>query len=111
MDVLKIILGAIGTVLVFYATSSMLLAQKQLFAATRLSGYLYYWQRWILEHGLSKIYALGLVWNQEVQEIRKRGGDVTDVAKLEEEKKKQIETMKQLLETGIGLDKDELTRY
>jgi hypothetical protein len=35
---------------------------------------------------------------------------VTDVAKLEEEKKKQIETMKQLLETGIGLDRDGLTR-
>lgn len=99
MDVLKIILGAVATVFVFYATSSMLLAQKQLIAATRLSGYLHYWQSWILEHGLSKIYALGVVWNQEVQEIRKRGGGVTDVVKLEEEKKKQIDAMKQLLET------------
>lgn len=98
MDVLKIILGAIATILAAYAGSSILLAQQQLVAATRLSGYLTYWQNWILEHGLSTIYALGVLWNREMQAIVKGGGGVSEAVKLEEEKKAQIDKVRKQLD-------------
>jgi hypothetical protein len=108
MDVLKIVLTAVATVLAFYATTSMLLAQKQLLAATRLSGYLTYWQNWILEHNVSKFYAVGLLWNQEDQAIRKRGGGAAELIKLHEERKKQMAAIKEELEKGVEFDKSVL---
>lgn len=112
MDVLKIVLGAVATVLAFYVTSSMLLAQKQLVAATRLTGYLTYWQNWILEQQISKVYALGMVWNRENQEARRRGGGFGELQKLEDERKKQLDSFKQLLAEGkdVGFDKAALVR-
>jgi len=112
MDVLKIILGTVATVLAFYATSSMLLAQKQLVAATRLNGYLTYWQNWIIEHNISKVYALGLVWNQENAEVKKRGGSVKELMKLEEQRKAQLDSIKEQLEKGmdIGFEKGQVMR-
>jgi hypothetical protein len=107
MDVLKIILTAIATILAFYATSSMLLAQKQLVAATRLNGYLTYWQNWIIEHEISNVYALGLTLNQEDEEVKKRGGGPAELLKLQQERKKQLDSIKQQLANGldIGFDK------
>ena len=112
MDFLKIILGAIATVLAFYATSSMLLAQKQLLAATRLNGYLTYWQNWIIEHNISKIYALGLTWNQEDEQVKQRGGGVPELMKLQQERKAQLDSIKQQLEKGmdIGFEKNSVMR-
>jgi hypothetical protein len=112
MDVLKIILGAVATFLAFYATSSVLLAQKQLVAATRLNGYLTYWQNWIIEHNISKVYALGLIWNQEDQEAKNRGGDVKELMKLKQQRKTQLDSIKEQLEKGmdIGFDKDQVMR-
>ena len=111
MDVLKIILGAVATVFAFYATSSMLLAQKQLVAATRLNGYLTYWQNWILEYNISKVYAMGLTWNQEDEEVKK-GGGVTELMKLELRRKAQLDSIKEQLEKGvdIGFDRDQVMR-
>lgn len=112
MDILKIVLGAIATVIVFYATSSMLLAQKQLLAATRLSGYLTYWQNWILEYKMSSLYSLGAMWNQENEELRKGGGGVTELAKLEEERREKIAVIKEELERRTDLfDEAPLRKY
>lgn len=112
MDVLKIVLGTVVTVFGFYATSCLLLAQKQLAAATRLNGYLRYWQNWILEYGISKVYALGIVWNQENLEVQKRGGDVTELMQLEEQRKVQLNLIKELIEKGmdLGFDKRRVMR-
>lgn len=88
----------------------MLLAQKQLVAATRLSGYLSYWQNWILERGYSKLYALGAVWNKEDLEVRKSDGGPTDLIKLHEERRKQLGDIKQKLEEGGIFDGNELAR-
>lgn len=109
MDLAKIILGIAATVIAAYATSSLLLAQKQLIASTRLTAYLTYWQRWILDTGLSKVYALGMVWNQEIRDLLKRGGSPAELAQLETEKKKQLEDVKRELEK-IVLDKEAFVR-
>jgi hypothetical protein len=104
MDILKIIITALATIAAFYVTSSILLAQKQLVAATRLSGYLTYWQNWIIENGYSRVYALGLLWTQEEEEIRKRGGGPADLIKLQAEKKKRLSDVRQLLEKDFQVD-------
>lgn len=94
MDAVKIIIGVIATAaataVAFYVTSTMLLAQKQLFAATRLGGYLSYWQNWILEHDLFGVYHEGMKWNKEEGEIRKRGGDPKEAVELTKKKKHEF---------------------
>ena len=107
---MKILLGVIATVAAFYVTSSMLLAQKQLVAGTRLSGYLSYWQNWILERGYSKIYALGALWNKEDLDVRKSRAGPTDLIKLQEQRRKQLEDLKKKLEEGSVFDANELAR-
>lgn len=87
MDAVKIIIGVAASAAVFYVTSSMLLAQKQLVAATRLFGYLSYWQNWILEHDFFGVYHEGVKWNEEDREIRKRGGGPKEGVELAKSKK------------------------
>jgi hypothetical protein len=115
MDIVKIILGVlatvVGTVAAFYATSSMLLAQKQLIAATRLSAYLTYWQGWILERELFGIYHLGMEWNKETLEIARKGGGPAELVKLQEEKKKFLSQVREQLEKGVPVDRDKLVRF
>lgn len=99
---LTIIIGVATTAVAFYFTSSMLLAQRQIIAASRLSAYLTYWQNWFLEEGLFGLYHEGIKWNKEVQEIRKRrGADVgKDLVQLQEEKKKIVTQVREALEKG-----------
>jgi len=47
-----IITGVLTSGFVFYFTSSMSLAQKQLFAATRLQAYRVHWTQWVLDNDL-----------------------------------------------------------
>src|SRR5258705_8733875 len=111
VDALKIILGVGATAVAFYFTSSMLLAQKHLIAATRVSGYLTYWQNWIIERDLFGIYYLGMKWNQEIQEIVKKRGGPEEVLKLQQEKKKILSQVKEELEKeGIEFDHEKLVR-
>jgi hypothetical protein len=100
IGVLTIIFGVLTSAVIFYVTSSMVLAQKQLVAATRLASYLSYWQSWILEIGLFPLYHEGMKWNKEVREILRKGGTAKDVLKLEEEKKKFISELKQDIAHG-----------
>jgi len=87
----------------------MLLAQRQLFAATRLSGYLFYWQKWVLEHELFPLYHEGMKWNAEFREIIKKGGGAADALKLQEEKKNILKELKEHSDKVVaGLDRDKL---
>lgn len=90
MDSLKIIIGIIASAGVFYITSSMLLAQKQLVAATRLAGYLTHWQNWVLEHEMFGVYHQGMKWNEEEKKIRKIGGSAKEAVELANNKKKEF---------------------
>lgn len=89
----------------------MVLAQKQLVAATRLAAYLSYWQSWILEVGLFPLYHEGIKWNKETREIVRKGGTAADLVKLEEEKKKFLDELKQSFDKGeSSIDKEKLTQ-
>jgi hypothetical protein len=90
MDAVKIIIGVVASAAIFYVTSSMLLAQRQLLAATRLGGYLTYWQNWIIEHDLFGVYHEGVKWNQEEREIRKKGGGGKEAVELTKNKKQEF---------------------
>lgn len=90
MDALKIIIGVVASAAIFYVTSSMLLAQKQLIAATRLGGYLTYWQNWVIEHDLFGVYHEGMKWNEEDREIRKKGGGGKEGVELTNRKKQEF---------------------
>lgn len=92
MDAVKIIFGVVASAVVFYVTSiAMTLAQKQLFAATRLAAYLRHWQNWIIEHDLFGVYHEGMKWNKEELEIRKkRGGTPQEIVELANNKKKEF---------------------
>jgi hypothetical protein len=92
MDAVKIIIGVVASAALFYVTSSMLLAQKQLVAATRLGGYLSYWQNWIIEHDLFGVYHEGMKWNEQDREIKKRGGGPKEAIELAKNKKREFLT-------------------
>jgi len=111
-DVLKIILGVAASAAIFYVTSSMLLAQKQLVAATRLGGYLTYWQNWIIEHDLFGVYHEGMKWNEEDREIRVRGGGPKETVELAKNKKQEflIQLKERIEKADFEADKAEVVR-
>ncbi len=87
----------------------MLQAQKQKYAAIRLQGYLAYWQGWIMENNLFDVYHIGWKWNEEINNILKKGGNTDELVKLKAEKKKLIdEVQKGIQSKEIGLDKERL---
>lgn len=79
--------GVVTTVVSVYVAASFNLAQKQLFAATRLQAYLMHWWRWAIDTGAYVAFILGEIWDKEEQEIHKRGGSAQEFAKLRDDKK------------------------
>jgi hypothetical protein len=115
INALTIVLTAVSGAVAFYLTSSLLLAQKQLVAATRLSGYLAYWQNWFLENEMFALYFMGMKWNEELREVVKKHGGEKEALKLREEKKKLLSQMKEEIEKrgveyGVAKIADDIRR-
>lgn len=84
----------------------MLLAQTQKHAAIRLQGYLVYWQGWVIDHDLFGVFHEGVKWNQEIDEILRRGGGAEELVKLKEEKKQLIREVREGVESNdSGFDR------
>jgi len=107
-----IIIGIISTAIIFFVRSSMIQAHQQKVAATRLQGYLLFWQRWVLENDFFSLFYHGVKWDEEIKKIYKSGGKAEDIVKLEDEKKKIISEIQSKIENGeFGGDKSEMSEF
>ena len=99
--------GVLTSAIIAYITTSLLLAQKQLVAATRLQAYLFYWQHWfILENNIFPILNEGKEWNKQEKEIRNQGGKwAEELVKLRNQKRDMYltQTKAQIENEGLEL--------
>jgi hypothetical protein len=104
---LPILIAVLTGAIIAYISASLLLAQKQLVAATRLQSYLFYWQNWIMiENNLLPILHEAKEWNKQIREIRNRGGDwPQELVKLRDRKREQylIQVQAQIEKEGFEL--------
>jgi hypothetical protein len=85
--VLNVLVTLTIGVLTAYIGACLLLAQKQLIAATRLQSYLMHWQNWILENDMFSVFNHGKEWNKEIKVIQERGGTIEEIVELGNQKK------------------------
>lgn len=85
----------------------MLAAQRQKEAATRLQGYLMYWQGLVLDNDLFRVFYQGVKWNEEIIEILGKGGSAEELVNLKDEKKKLIDEIKVKLENAAEIASQE----
>lgn len=113
MSIWQVVLGILTALFAIYFRNAHRTAQKQKIIATRLRSYILHWNSWVLDMDLFNIYYLGVEWNKEIQETIKKGGHAKDLMKLEEEKKKMVDEIKEKIETEgdeIEFDKEEFVR-
>ena len=100
MSIFKIIIGVATTLFFIYFRSAFNLAKKQKIVAIRLRSYLFYWKKLFINSDLFNIYYLGIQWYKEIQDIIKKGGKVQNLIELENQKKKEIEKIRTIIEQG-----------
>lgn len=113
MDLLQVIVGIFSAALLILFRNAHVTAQKQKVIATRLRSYLLYWNGWILDNDVFNVYYLGVEWNKETQEIIKKGGGAEALVKLEDEKKKMVDEIKEKIESeheSIKFDKETIVK-
>jgi hypothetical protein len=114
VNTLLVVLSGIATsALLYYITSSMLLAQKQLFAANRLQAYLKHWGQWVLDKGWFALFNIGREWSEEERTLIATGKGPESLVKLRSEKKALVTQIHQQVgEMGlIKLDRDSIKKY
>ncbi|MCG8085311.1 MAG: hypothetical protein JAZ13_06315 [Candidatus Thiodiazotropha taylori] len=99
METYEIIIGIVTAAFLIFLRNANQMAHRQKVVAVRLNSYLAYWKSLILERDLFKLFYVGVSWNEEIREILSTGGKATDIVKLEEEKKKLLEKIKESLES------------
>ena len=96
MKTLYIVLSSIATsALLYYVTSSMVLAQKQLVAANRLQAYLKHWSQWVLDNDYFPIFNIGREWSEEEFNMITSGKGPEELVKLRVEKKELVKKIRE----------------
>jgi len=98
VSILNILVGILTAALLFHFRSAYLLAQRQQLVARRLRSYLLYWQGWILDSNVFKLFHVGAEWNKEIDELIKRGDGAAEMLALKEKKREMIQEIKTELE-------------
>jgi hypothetical protein len=114
VNTLLVVLSGIATsVLLYYITSSMLLAQKQLVAANRLQAYLKHWNQWVLDNGWFVLFNIGRMWSEEEHALIASGKGPESLVKLRAEKKETVTVIHQQAGSMglIKLDRDNIQKY
>ncbi len=100
MTELQIFIGLLTAVFLVFLRSAVIKAHKQKIVAARLSSYLEYWKRCVLEYELFNMFYRGIEWNDEISEIINNGGTGIDLVELEQSKKDKISELKAAFESG-----------
>jgi hypothetical protein len=95
MEFWQVVLGLLTAIFLIFLRAAQLKSEKQKIVATRLRSYLIYWKGFVLDNDLFGIYHFGAEWNDEIREIIKKGGNSSDLVKLEKEKKKKLDDLKE----------------
>jgi hypothetical protein len=114
VNILFVVLSGIATsALLYYITSSMLLAQKQLVAANRLQAYLKHWSQWILDNEWFAIFNVGREWSEQEHALIAAHKGPESLVKLRSEKKAFVTQIHQQAgEMGLmKLDRESIQKY
>lgn len=100
MSLLLVLIGIITSAVLYYITSSMVLAQKQLAAATRLQAYLKHWNQWVLDNDWFAVFNLGRAWSEEEHSSIAAGHGAQALVKLRKDKKELVGKIQQQAREG-----------
>jgi hypothetical protein len=95
MSLILVLVGIVTSAVVYYITSSMVLAQKQLVAANRLQAYLKHWNQWVLDNEWFAIFNIGREWSEEEHSLIAAGTDAKTLVKLRDDKKQFLAKIQQ----------------
>lgn len=113
MELWQIILGVLTAAFLIFLKNAHSKAHKQKIVATRLRSYLLYWQGFVLDNNLFGIFHEGIKWNKEISQILKNGGKAEDLVALKDEKKKELDELKEQIVTESDktkIDKDAIQK-
>ena len=100
MSLLNILAGLLTAALLVHFRSAYLLAQRQQFVARRLRSYLMYWQSWILDNNVFKLFHIGVEWNSEIDALIRNGEGAAEMLALKEKKRNVIQEIKAAIENN-----------
>lgn len=113
MELWQIILGILTATFLIFLKNAHSKAHQQKIAAIRLRAYLLHWQKFILDNDLFSIFHMGIDWNKKIVQILKDGGGAEDLVALENEKKKEIDGLKEQFIIELDdkkIDKDNIQK-
>jgi hypothetical protein len=99
MSLILVLIGIVTSAVIYYITSSMVLAQNQLVAANRLQAYLRHWQQWVLDNGWFAAFNIGREWSEQEHPLIV-AKDAEALVRLREEKKEFIAKIRQKAAEG-----------
>ena len=104
-----LLIAVLSAAFLVHLRGAYLFAQKQKLVATKLYSYSRFWRSFLADNSdFFSLFYLGIEWNNEIQELIKKGGQAEDMLAIKNEKRKMLSEMEENIKEGKGINTQEV---